>query len=503
MTTTQDRPGGVPDFSRLRLGQVPIVLMYHMIADVPEDPHKLAVAPARFAEQMAWLAERGLRGVSMETLMAAMRAGRARGLAGLTFDDGYLSVLEDALPVLLRHDFTATMFIISDRIGGTNEWDAGTGPVWPLMTAAQVAQVAAAGMEIGSHTATHPRLPGIAADQVTAEISGSRARLRELFDLPVTGFAYPYGRMDATARQAVRDAGYGYACSVETPVSLLGDMTLPRITFYDRDGAGRMAAKKLFFRSYTAALGTRRGLSYSPLARQVRRTLTAPLHRLCRLRRGACQQERPQPLAYHVDVEVAGEPCPRVTRRGRQRGRRVEQLEKDGCGAGRVIQRPEAGFRAVLAEFRYGADARRDDGQPGGHRLDDRERGGLRVRGVRVGPVGRKLLPHVGAEAEQPDLSVQVQRADPAREVPAERAVAVDVQRDAPPFAPGFDQDVEEEPVVLRLVQPADGDEIGELFPLPLHRSRGRDRRHAVADHLGRHVRRLGQPAQQRVPRPP
>jgi hypothetical protein len=91
--------------------------------------------------------------------------------------------------------------------------------------------------------------------------------------------------MDATARQAVRDAGYGYACSVETPVSLLGDMTLPRITFYDRDGAGRMAAKKLFFRSYTAALGTRRGLSYSPLARQVKRTLTAPLHRLRRLRR--------------------------------------------------------------------------------------------------------------------------------------------------------------------------------------------------------------------------
>jgi hypothetical protein len=62
-------------------------------------------------------------------------------------------------------------------------------------------------------------------------------------------------------------------------------MTLPRITFYDRDGAGRMAAKKLFFRSYTAALGMRRGLSYSPLARQVKPTLTAPLHRLRRLRR--------------------------------------------------------------------------------------------------------------------------------------------------------------------------------------------------------------------------
>jgi peptidoglycan/xylan/chitin deacetylase (PgdA/CDA1 family) len=382
MTTTQHRPGGEPDFSRLRLGQVPIVLMYHMIADVPEDPHKLAVAPARFEEQMAWLAGRGLRGVSMETLMAAMRAGRARGLVGLTFDDGYLSVLEDALPVLQRHDFAATMFIISDRIGGTNEWDAGTGPVWPLMTAEQVAQVAAAGMEIGSHTATHPRLPGIAGDHLTTEISGSRARLRELFDLPVTGFAYPYGRMDAAARQAVRDAGYGYACSVETPVSLLGDMTLPRITFYDRDGAGRMAAKKLFFRSYTAALGTRRGLSYSPLAQQVKRTLAAPLHRLRRLRRhfgGALQQERPEAPAYHVDVEVALEPRPRRVRRGRQRRRRVEQLEERRRGAGRVVERPEAGFGTVFAEFGDGADAASDDGQPRGHRLDDRERGGFRV----------------------------------------------------------------------------------------------------------------------------
>jgi peptidoglycan/xylan/chitin deacetylase (PgdA/CDA1 family) len=275
MTTTQNRPG----LSELRLGEVPMVLMYHVIEEVSEDPHRLAVTPARFAEQMAWLAGRGLRGVSMGTLVSAMRDGRERGLVGLTFDDGYRSVLANALPVLLEHDFTATMFIISARIGGTNEWDAGTGPVWPLMTAGEVTEVAGAGMEIGAHTATHPRLPGMEPDRLTAEVSGSRATLRELFGLPVRGFAYPYGRMDAAARQAVRDAGYDYACSVETPMGSLGIMALPRITFYQRDRVGRMAAKKLFFRSYTAALGTRRGLSYSPLARQAKRTLTAPLRR--------------------------------------------------------------------------------------------------------------------------------------------------------------------------------------------------------------------------------
>jgi peptidoglycan/xylan/chitin deacetylase (PgdA/CDA1 family) len=275
MTTTRSRP----DLSHLGLGEVPMVLMYHIIDEVREDPHKLAVTPARFAEQMAWLATRGLHGVSMETLLAAMRNGTERGLVGLTFDDGYLSVLENALPVLLEHDFTATMFIISDRIGGTNEWDAPTAPTWPLMTAAQVAAVAGAGMEIGSHTATHPWLPGLAADRLAAEIGGSRASLRELFGLPVRGFGYPYGRMDAAARQAVRHAGYDYACSIETPRANLGIMALPRMTFYERDGAARMAVKKLFFRTYTGALGTRRGLSYSPLAQSAKRTLTAGLRR--------------------------------------------------------------------------------------------------------------------------------------------------------------------------------------------------------------------------------
>ena len=267
------RQQGELDLSKLRLGQVPFVLMYHVVAEVEEDPHRLAVTPARFAEQMDWLAERGLRGVSMETLIAAMRAGRGRGLIGLTFDDGYLSVRRHALPVLLRHDFTATMFIVSDRIGGTNEWDAGAAPVWPLMTVDQVSELAAAGMEIGSHTATHPTLPSIAADRLTAEISGSRARLRELFDSPVNGFAYPYGGMDPAARQAVRDAGYDYACSVETPIGSLGIMALPRITCFDTDDAGRMMAKKLFFRSYTAAVGTRYGLSYNPLAQKAKRVL--------------------------------------------------------------------------------------------------------------------------------------------------------------------------------------------------------------------------------------
>lgn len=259
------------DLSSISLGRVPMVLMYHCIAESPEDPYGVCVTPARFAEQMAWLADRGLRGVSMSELVDAMRAGRERRLVGLTFDDGYVGLLENALPVLQRHDFTATMYIVSGLLGGTNEWDAG--PVRPLVSADEVLQLAAAGMEIGSHTASHSRLAGVGAERLEAEVRDSRSQLSELLGHPVRGFAYPWGTMDAAARQAVRDAGFDHACAVETPIADLGLMALPRIIFSQRDDGRRMRAKKVFFTSYTAYRGTYRQLSYYPRLRAIKRRL--------------------------------------------------------------------------------------------------------------------------------------------------------------------------------------------------------------------------------------
>jgi peptidoglycan/xylan/chitin deacetylase (PgdA/CDA1 family) len=240
---------------QLRLRAAPMILMYHGVAKVPEDPNLLCVSPSRFAEQMDWLERHGQRGVSISELVDAMRAGRARGLVGLTFDDGYLSVLEAALPELKRRGFGATAYIISDRLGGTNEWDEG--PSWPLMTAPQVRELAAAGIEIGSHAATHMRLAGVTRDQLTAEVSASRASLAALLGNEIRGFAYPYGSMDAAARRAVRDAGYEYACAVETSTADMGLMALPRMYIGQQDDAVRMTAKRLLYRGRIALRGRR------------------------------------------------------------------------------------------------------------------------------------------------------------------------------------------------------------------------------------------------------
>ena len=241
--------------SRLGLGRVPMILMYHGVADVAEDPNHLCVTPRRFAEQMAALQRLGLRGTGIGTLVDAMRAGRQRGLVGITFDDGYVNVLEAALPELKRRGFTASVFIISGRLGGSNDWDEG--PSWPLLSASQISELAAAGIEIGSHSTTHVRLAGLEASQLETEVSVSRASLGELMGAPVRGFAYPYGSMDAAARRAVRDAGYDYACAVQTPMADLGIMALPRVYVGQQDGAARMTAKRFLYRGYIAVKGIR------------------------------------------------------------------------------------------------------------------------------------------------------------------------------------------------------------------------------------------------------
>jgi peptidoglycan/xylan/chitin deacetylase (PgdA/CDA1 family) len=238
---------------RMRLRDVPMILMYHAVADVATDPYRLAVSPRRFAEQLAWLERAGLRGVGVGELVNAMAAGRAGGLVGLTFDDGYTSVLDTVLPELGRRGFGATAFIITGRLGGTNDWD--DGPVWPLLGRAGVRELAAAGLEIGSHSQTHPRLAGAGARRQEAEVTASRERLEDLLSAPVRGFAYPYGSMDEAARYAVGRAGYEYACAVETPAACLGPLALPRVYVGERDSAARMTIKRRLHKGYVAVKG--------------------------------------------------------------------------------------------------------------------------------------------------------------------------------------------------------------------------------------------------------
>jgi peptidoglycan/xylan/chitin deacetylase (PgdA/CDA1 family) len=230
-----------------------LVLMYHSVGRCERDPFQVTVRPDRFAGQLRWLRRAGWRGVAMRELLRARAAGTADRLVGLTFDDGYADFVTEAMPLLARHGFTATVFVLAGRLGGDNAWDR-PGPRKALMTAADVRRTAEAGMEIGSHGLMHRPLPAADPPALTAEVGTSRATLRALSGQDVTGFCYPYGKAGAREVAAVRAAGYGYACAVSR--STLDDRyAMPRIFVGDRDGAARLAAKWL--RHRIAAGGAR------------------------------------------------------------------------------------------------------------------------------------------------------------------------------------------------------------------------------------------------------
>ncbi|MFI6035324.1 polysaccharide deacetylase family protein [Streptomyces sp. NPDC051315] len=222
-------------------GPVPWVAMYHSVGDCSDDPYRITVTPERLERQLAWLSRRGLRGVSVAELLAARARGEGRDLVGLTFDDGYADFLTGALPVLRRHGCTATLFVLPGRLGGDNAWDP-LGPRKPLLTADGIRQAAAEGVEIGSHGMTHVDLTR--ADDLTlkTETVDSRAALEKLLGSEPAGFCYPYGTLDQRAVDAVREAGYAYACAID-PGPLNGPHALPRVHVGQNDTSVRLFLK--------------------------------------------------------------------------------------------------------------------------------------------------------------------------------------------------------------------------------------------------------------------
>ncbi|MFJ6797735.1 polysaccharide deacetylase family protein [Streptomyces sp. NPDC091268] len=224
----------------------PWVLMYHSVAeftDTAEDPYGITVTPHALEAQLTWLRSRGLRGVSMGELLRARAAGRGAGLVGLTFDDGYTDFLTRALPLLRRHDFTATLFVLPGRLGVDNVWDP-LGPRKSLLTAEGIREVAAAGQEIGSHGLLHQDLTTTADDVLQQELRGSRDLLRELTGRLPEGFCYPYGHLDVRVVAQTRAAGYAYACAID-PGRLAGPYALPRTHISQADGGSRLRVKHL------------------------------------------------------------------------------------------------------------------------------------------------------------------------------------------------------------------------------------------------------------------
>jgi len=204
-----------------------LVLMYHQV-DLPlsAQEQRFCTPPDDFAAQMKWLVGAGYRGVTLDAVIGHVTGSKPlpERSVHITFDDGFVGVLEHALPTLKTLGLPATLFALPRRIGATNDWMHARGfPRRALLSQPQLRLLADEGMTIGSHTCSHVRLPDLAADAARAEISDSRRELEDLLGREVAHFAYPYGLFNEPVREMVAQAGYRSACSTRSGFNRSGE----------------------------------------------------------------------------------------------------------------------------------------------------------------------------------------------------------------------------------------------------------------------------------------
>jgi peptidoglycan/xylan/chitin deacetylase (PgdA/CDA1 family) len=194
-----------------------VLLCYHGVGPTTPriDPGYLRVRPDAFRAQLELLLGAGFEFVTVAEFASRCKGdGPPAGLASLSFDDGMDDNYEVVLPILAELRLPATVYVVTGLVGKPNPWlAAGSGA--RMMNEEELCEVAAAGVEIGAHTITHPDLSRLTYDACLDEVDGSRRELERLLGVSVRTFAYPFCRYGPAARAAVESAGFEAAVTCQ------------------------------------------------------------------------------------------------------------------------------------------------------------------------------------------------------------------------------------------------------------------------------------------------
>jgi len=170
-----------------------------------------------FVAQLSYLRDNGWSVIDVATFLRGLRApaGLPPRAALITFDDGYRSVLEVALPCLLRFGYPAVHFVPTDFIGGRNRFDGGAEPEEPICDWDELRELERQGVSVQAHGASHRHFSKLGPAAQEEEVTRSKQVLEDGMGRPVEVFAFPYGD-DGTDPQATGRAlglaGYRAAC---------------------------------------------------------------------------------------------------------------------------------------------------------------------------------------------------------------------------------------------------------------------------------------------------
>jgi len=208
-----------------------VILMYHRFGedDIPSTNIRLA----QFERHLAILASPAYHVLPLPEVVAALAAGRPlpdRTVA-ITVDDAYASVYREAWPRLRAAGFPFTLFVATDAVGGGRRmmrWD-------------QIRELAAAGVTIGNHSASHAHMAYRDAATNRADIARATARLTAELGATPKLFAYPYGEYSTALREVVAASGFTAAFGQHSGVAFAGGdrYALPRFALNQHFGTAK------------------------------------------------------------------------------------------------------------------------------------------------------------------------------------------------------------------------------------------------------------------------
>ena len=175
-----------------------VVLYYHEVAL----QHR-----ARFARQMDTLIRHStpIAAENHQPLVPGQR------YAAVTFDDGFLSTIDNAVPELVQRKIPATLFTVAGLLGAAPHWTTFGGDSVDNERVAPVERLRELPPDlitIGSHSMSHPVLPTISEQEARVELSASRAELERLLNRDIKLFSFPYGALNEHLINLCREVGY-------------------------------------------------------------------------------------------------------------------------------------------------------------------------------------------------------------------------------------------------------------------------------------------------------
>lgn len=257
------------------------ILCYHAVDPSWDSP--LSMSPAGFERHCSWLARRR-RMVDIDTAVAKLDKNfrLPPGMSTLTFDDGFASLYDHALPTLRRHLLPGVVFLVAETLtdrGRVVDWVTPPPAVPPAtLTVEQVLEMQEAGVSFQSHSCSHHDLPLLSEEECQRDLRTSRELLEEVLGRRVPYLAYPRGLHDDHVQRAAARAGYRNSFTLPEKKEAAGPHSIPRVGVYPQNGSLALMVKTSH--AYLPLRTTKAFVAVRPLVRAARaRALSQMQHK--------------------------------------------------------------------------------------------------------------------------------------------------------------------------------------------------------------------------------